>query len=751
MTARPGSGTFADTTFAQSPTVAAATAGLPPGGQSADLPRTPTFWPYAYAFGLALVLTAVQVNPFSQTDWPLPQAQAFPATLRTWQWNQTPMLGQDKLPTGAQVCDLTPKSPPHLPLYSWEWRQVGMLGQDKLPIGENIYDLTPKPAQRLPLYSWEWRPTDEIGIILPQGEQVYDLTPKAAPRLPYYGWEWRQVGMLGQDVITVGAQTYDLTPKAAPRLPLYTWEWRQVGMLGQDQLPIGENVYDLTPKPAQRLPVYGWEWRPTEEIGIILPQGEQVYDLPVRAAKPIEQTWTWQQVGMLGQDQLPVGDQFYDVRVLQTRGFDWVAPTNIALTSFFQAPFFQTDWPVPQRVIWYRSWELALAPYLPPGNPTVGQQVYDLTPLAPWRNPMLRSWEWPINVALYVTPPVFPHNQFDWPLARAPQQPVLTWIWRQVGMLGQDVITVGQQVYDLTPKAAPRLSLYSWEWRQVGMLGQDRLPIGLQIYDLTPKASPRLPLYSWEWRPTDEIGIILPQGEQVYDLTPKAAPRLALYTWEWRQVDKLGKDVLPKNQYDWPLPRAPFRPDFSSTLNGHTIVQAIPRNQFDWPIPPRVVWYRSTEFNARLPAQTVRLPFNQFDWPLPTPKFRPDFSTLYVPLPFIIPPPPVVVGGQYKCLVPHYIGGTFYEARSILIEGRDIPFGWVPTLGVDPLNTPALLAFYKAGPRPSNPYQWESNYQNYVPSSITSAIPKPITYWVPVSPGLWALTGIGTLLPPRGE
>jgi hypothetical protein len=72
--------------------------------------------------------------------------------------------------------------------------------------------------------------------------------------------------------------------------------------------------------------------------------------------------------------------------------------------------------------------------------------------------------------------------------------------------------------------------------------------------------------------------------------------------------------------------------------------------------------------------------------------------------------------------------------------GGTLPFGWVPTGQVDPLDAAAVQDFFKAGPQ-----QLGLARQQWTGISV----PRPVTYWVPVTPpgrpgvGQWQLTGLG--------
>jgi hypothetical protein len=106
--------------------------------------------------------------------------------------------------------------------------------------------------------------------------------------------------------------------------------------------------------------------------------------------------------------------------------------------------------------------------------------------------------------------------------------------------------------------------------------------------------------------------------------------------------------------------------------------------------------------------------------------------------------------GQYKLILPHYLNQGYLPAGAIITEGGAIPFGWVPTLAVDPLNSAAVSAFYAAGPR-SISYEdlnrWAaSNPQDQLP--IPSPV-QPVTFWKQ-NGNFYSLTGLGAGLPPIG-
>lgn len=103
-------------------------------------------------------------------------------------------------------------------------------------------------------------------------------------------------------------------------------------------------------------------------------------------------------------------------------------------------------------------------------------------------------------------------------------------------------------------------------------------------------------------------------------------------------------------------------------------------------------------------------------------------------------------GAQYFLLRPHNIKG-FIEQWTTVTEGVEVPLGWVPTMEVDPLNSPAVDAFYAAGPR-SVENQLLQGWKQPVPSNLGTVWFRPVTFWVQIGPNTWKLTGLGAAKPP---
>jgi hypothetical protein len=322
-----------------------------------------------------------------------------------------------------------------------------------------------------------------------------------------------------------------------------------------------------------------------------------------------------------------------------------------------------------------------------------GAQITARPPLGPQSGVDQYNWIQSVNLALITTPPAGPlgvvANQYDWPNPRAPQQAALGWTWRQTGMLGMDRLPAGVQVSDRPVLPIQRI-LFDW----------------IQATDVALLSAIQLPRNQYDWP--------VPRG-----------PQQATASWVWNQITMLGKDILPNNQKDWPYPPlGPFQPDRGFGWNNTAIR-----------VPPPVLPINYKRAYSDLP---------------PYGPFQPDRSFIYIS-PFIPPAPPPVFGASYFLLQPHYINDNYYQAWTVVTEGREIPFGWPPTLMVDPLNAQAVAAFYAAGPRTGYQgpgYDWQG-WQNF-DINRQAAIQKPITHWFEASPGMFKLTGLGVALPPVG-
>jgi hypothetical protein len=97
---------------------------------------------------------------------------------------------------------------------------------------------------------------------------------------------------------------------------------------------------------------------------------------------------------------------------------------------------------------------------------------------------------------------------------------------------------------------------------------------------------------------------------------------------------------------------------------------------------------------------------------------------------------------SYRFLEDHSIGSFYYPAGTTAATadvGGTLPAGWTPTPNVDPLDAPAVAAFFAQGPVKCGPVIAQWSYQSVGP---------PVTYWAKQSNGEYALTGLGSALSP---
>jgi hypothetical protein len=236
---------------------------------------------------LALV-TPPAPRPFSQIDWPLPRAPQQPALSYTWSYNLN-LVGQDRLPTGEQVFELTPRdySRPHI--YLWDWRyNLNLIGQDRLPVGEQRIELTPAghihPTQLRTWIDYRNLALDFVAGAQPDGKRWFDLAPRDDRPYQLRSWTWTyNLNLIGKDQLPVGNRISDLPPRVTPAA-IQTWisqvnlalsrpaapfsqtdwqnpRWPQqavtnrtwtagynLNLIGKDRLPTGEAVFDLAPR-----------------------------------------------------------------------------------------------------------------------------------------------------------------------------------------------------------------------------------------------------------------------------------------------------------------------------------------------------------------------------------------------------------------------------------------------------------------------------------------------------------------------
>lgn len=230
---------------------------------------------------------------------------------------------------------------------------------------------------------------------------------------------------------------------------LQTWSWSyNLNLIGQDQLPAGDRHYDLPPQPQYPTNLRTATGGPQPQAPEAAPFNQEDWPLP-RAPKQLVLGWTWSyNLNLIGQDQLPPGKILLGMRVQQPQTVQTWISSAIRAAAAVQAPFNQFSWPIAQQrqqpYGWIQPLSTLLKSIKPPTNQTdwpilrahsqfnrgftasynlnlIGK---DLLPFRQQDWPLARArrgidiWVTGINVNLFppVPPPVFPHNQFYWPL-----------------------------------------------------------------------------------------------------------------------------------------------------------------------------------------------------------------------------------------------------------------------------------------------------------------------------------------------
>lgn len=346
---------------------------LPVGEVSTALPRGPE-WLLGWTQNLLqTTLAPTFAKPFNQYDWPVPRAPQQPALGWTWQYNPN-LIGQDAMLVGDQRYDLwTPEPQRPAQLSTWIWQyNLNLVGKDALPVGARNYD---QPPLRV-----FWQRSWELNLVLST--------------------------LRGQDQLPIGEALWALPPQPAqPQAFVWTWQYNP-NLIGQDQLPVGDQRAELAAGPDWRI---GWTqnlvaaltasqaqpffpnawalpdqgffqtdlrtWISQTKLLLAVPFAQLDWPVPKAPQQPAS-GWTWSyNLNLIGQDQLPKGEQVFD------------------LVPRAPAPIDQT----------FTSAGLSLlsAPIVY----TVGKQVYDLWLKGPEYPVDLRNGPFGVNPNLYPPPP----------------------------------------------------------------------------------------------------------------------------------------------------------------------------------------------------------------------------------------------------------------------------------------------------------------------------------------------------------
>src|SRR5215813_3430248 len=560
---------------------------------------------------------------------------------KTWAWN-----GVLALTAGPPAELLEPRtahfSPPRAPLPagpSWLWFNLNLAAAPPaVPFSQDDWPITVLAPRAANLATWLW--SYNLNLVgqdkLPAGEQISDLPPRAYAEPATRTWVWNyNVNLIGQDRLPVGEQISE-RPSLGYLQPLRSWTFSyNLNLIGQDFLPVGERVYDLPFAAQFPNALRTWIGTKTAEIVSVVPFSQDDWPNPQIAAQPLR-TWLWSyNLNLIGKDQLPNGEQFYDRPPLgpQQPAQVWLWSYNLNLVGKDALPVGEQIYERPSlghqqpAKVWTWNYNLNLIgqDFLP-----VGERIYDL-PLAAQYPNQLRTWT-AAGLAAIVGP--VPFNQADWPTPKWPARAndLRTWAWNyNLNLIGKDQLPVGQRQTDL-PLAALQ-PLRSWTWNyNLNLIAQDKLPVGEQIYDLPPSGY-IYPNDLRTWIQVTKLALItapapLPFNQADWP-TPKWPQRANdLRSWVWSyNLNLIGKDLLPFSQDDWPTPQLPQRAnDLRSWVWNYNLnligKDALPPGDqrtelLQQPIYPNQLRTWISQVNLALTVAVVQFPFNQSDWPLP--------------------------------------------------------------------------------------------------------------------------------------
>jgi hypothetical protein len=468
-------------------------------------------------------------------------------------WAQQGFYGVPKIDYGPFILrgwlkSLPDQPPPPNAFQSWTWSyNLDLIGQDKLPAGSRIFDLAPaqRPYELTSQFTWQW--SFNLSLMF------------QAPGQPL-----------------VGSVRYDLpSTYLVPYRIEQTWAASyNKNLIGQDRMLIGDQVTDRPQLPVP--PAITWiATMPPSMATVVRPFAQYDWPLPL-PQRPLDQSW-YQNLDLLPKPPPP--DTTHIIRPIWRSLPDQPAqpllqqspfPNLVISAVVVQAPFKQTDWPIPfapqlATVSWTWSYNLKL---IGQDKLPSGQQITELPPRDFARQ--FQTWINVTNLALTTAAPnLFAQaRQQDWPVPRGPEPD-----WRR-----------------------------SWEWSyNLDLIGQDELPFRQSDWPLTPAAQRAVDLGTW----IDRTKFLLAQLYKPFaqldwpNPTPPARdPTLASLTASYN-LNLIGQDRLPNRQSDWPLSNA-------HALN-QIPLQAMVAGKGFWlvqfqPLPPGAIVTDRPQLRADVPA-----------------------------------------------------------------------------------------------------------------------------------------------------
>jgi hypothetical protein len=476
--------------------------------------------------------------------WELAPSQRPPEQiqLHSWTWSYNLNLrGQDQLPTGAQRYDLSPIWPPYInDLRTWAWEyDLNLIGQDRFPTGEQVWERPTLPIPpAAPAWAWQYNPNLIGQDFLPFRQRDWPLP--ISPQQPAVSWVDPVKIWLTTPVLQLTISQYWDRPQL-PIPPAQSWSWSyNLNLIGQDRFPTGKQVWERPTLPIP--PAVTWLEGPQYEL-IAKPFLQSDWPNPTQPYR-IDQTWSFRQVGMIGQDQLATGEQRTE---LPDRGplraqdlLTWIQTVNLALTTtpaalnvtiskVFDRPILA----VPPAQSWTSSYNLNL---IGQDQLPFRQQDWPLT------SAQGRAGDWIQQTALVLTAVQRPFVQSDWPLPQVPQGAIQTWI-NTIGLaLTAKPFNQRDWPNPTQPARDPTLTTIAASYN-LNLIGQDRLPNRQQDWPLpAPAPQPLLQVMvqgkPFFLVPPAILGLPL-NASRLFDrpqLRQDSPADIAWPAWRWPQI-----------------------------------------------------------------------------------------------------------------------------------------------------------------------------------------------------------------------
>jgi hypothetical protein len=503
-----------------------------------------------------LALTVAPARPFSQEDWPLTPAAIREPNLRIW-ISQTKLLLA--VPFVQNDWPIPTRQPPAARTWTWQYN-LNLIGQDKLPSGAEVTALPPQPVlSAIALRTW----VQSVNLAL--------VTIAAAKPFNQYDWpvprgylrttpSWAafyNLNLIGKDRLPVGGKAFELP---IPRdYPLSLRTLVNAPKPTPAVVPVGKAAAELPSQPVYPQSLRRWQGRLPPQSLVVLPVGSAI-DLPLAAAA-------------------------YPLALRQWFGR---IPPAVVVKPFLQTdwpnPRARDHHAQLRSWTWNYNRNLIGQDRLP-----VGKDVYDLPPQPPISAVQLRTWINTAALALITTPAAKPFAQYDWPLNIGPKQATQIFVASyNKNLIAQDRLPTGGIVTDLPPRGPQQPTAIFVASYNKNLIGQDRLPVGAITTGLPAQQRLAAQTWINTVSLVLTAPAVLPFNQNNWPLNvgPRQVDRS--YGYVFPKV-LIGKDRLPFRQMDWPLYRPFLQPAFGYTAfyNRNLIGKdQLPFRQQYWPLTP---------------------------------------------------------------------------------------------------------------------------------------------------------------------